>query len=189
MGIFNWLSKLFQDKPSPPPTTPAPTPDPAPSGDTTSQLLALHNAQRRSLGRDALVLDSRLTTAALQHAGAMASANNLSHSLQGRSVGDRIVAQGYRYRTAGENIARGQRTVAQVMHGWMNSPGHRANIVKQEYTHVGFGMATNSRTGPYWCAVFASPMSIQRNSGKPSTPFETMLQREVAITPPGLDAT
>ena len=62
------------------------------------------------------------------------------------------VAHGY----AGENIAAGQDTPEEVVNAWMNSPGHRANILNKNYTHLGVGCYTvdNSRYGIYWCQMF-----------------------------------
>lgn len=58
---------------------------------------------------------------------------------------------GISYKTAGENIARGQRTPAQVVEGWMNSEGHRANILNSSYTHIGVGYVAE---GNYWTQMF-----------------------------------
>ena len=57
---------------------------------------------------------------------------------------------GISYRTAGENIAKGQTTPAAVVKGWMNSPGHRANILKSSFTEIGVGYAS----GNYWTQMF-----------------------------------
>lgn len=62
-----------------------------------------------------------------------------------------IKAFGLTYRTAGENIAYGQRTPQAVVNGWMNSSGHRANILNASYTQIGVGYAAN---GHYWTQMF-----------------------------------
>lgn len=62
-----------------------------------------------------------------------------------------IKAFGISYRTAGENIAYGQRTPKQVVDGWMNSSGHRANILNSSYTQIGVGYVPN---GHYWTQMF-----------------------------------
>lgn len=58
------------------------------------------------------------------------------------------------YRTAGENIAKGQRTPAEVVNSWMNSPGHRANILNANFTDIGIGVAKSSNGTLYWTQMF-----------------------------------
>lgn len=60
-------------------------------------------------------------------------------------------ALGIKYSAAGENIAMGQKTPEEVVKGWMNSPGHRANIMSTSFTHIGVGYAAN---GNYWTQQF-----------------------------------
>ncbi len=64
---------------------------------------------------------------------------------------------GISYKAAGENIAKGQRTPAEVMKGWMNSPGHRANILSSSYTEIGVGYVTDSNGTAYWVQHFIRP--------------------------------
>lgn len=66
---------------------------------------------------------------------------------------------GISYSTAGENIAMGQKTPADVMKGWMNSEGHRANILSPNFTEIGVGYAVNSKGGTYWTQMFMKPRS------------------------------
>lgn len=63
---------------------------------------------------------------------------------------------GIRYRTAGENIAAGQPTPAKVVESWMNSPGHRSNILNPDFTEIGVGYiySGNSYYGSYWVQMF-----------------------------------
>ena len=58
--------------------------------------------------------------------------------------------------SVGENIARGYRSVEAVMNGWMNSTGHRSNILRAQYQDCGF-----AKVGDYWCAVFGSSIMIR----------------------------
>src|SRR5690606_8430686 len=58
---------------------------------------------------------------------------------------------GINYKSAGENIARGQRTAKEVVNAWMNSSGHRANILSKDFTHIGVGYVTS---GNYWTQMF-----------------------------------
>src|SRR5690606_27725709 len=78
---------------------------------------------------------------------------------QGKDVTDRIAATGYLVLASAENIASGQPDPATVVEGWLNSPGHRANILNPELTEIGAGYAYTT-TGDYhhfWTHVFATP--------------------------------
>lgn len=61
---------------------------------------------------------------------------------------------GIRFSAAGENIAYGQRTPQEVMRDWMNSPGHRSNILNGTYNQIGVGLGKNSRGVLYWTQMF-----------------------------------
>ena len=98
--------------------------------------------------------DSRLTTAARLHSEDMAAHDYLSHtSLDGRTPWQRMEAQGY---TAGsaENIAAGYSTPAAVMTAWMNSSGHRANILSCSSKAIGVGIGKGGSYGTYWTQDF-----------------------------------
>jgi len=87
-----------------------------------------------------LQLSSQLTAAALGHSEDMAHNDYFSHtSLDGRAFWQRIEAQGYSFWSAGENIAAGYQTPAAVMAGWMDSSGHRANILDCDFKDIGVG--------------------------------------------------
>ena len=58
------------------------------------------------------------------------------------------------YRAAGENIAKGQKTPAEVVKAWMNSQGHRENILNSKYTEIGVGVAKDSKGTLYWTQMF-----------------------------------
>jgi uncharacterized protein YkwD len=143
-------------KPAPVPI-PAPVPPPSP-GDVPAELLAEHNARRAEAGLPALVSVVALDAAAQGHAVTMASLGLLKHSDIGDGdPGSRLRGIGYTFRAAGENIAWNQRSVAAVMNSWMNSSGHRTNILSHAFTEAGFAVAYGVRGDPYWCAVFGSP--------------------------------
>jgi uncharacterized protein YkwD len=142
--------------PAPRPTTAAP----APSGGVTAQVVSLTNAERAKAGCGALAVDATLTAVAQAHSQDMATHNYFDHNSQdGRTPFDRMTAAGYRYSTAAENIAAGQRTAQDVMTGWMNSPGHRANILNCALKEIGVGYATasSSQYGVYWTQDFGTP--------------------------------
>ena len=72
------------------------------------------------------------------------------------SAFDMLKAAGYSYKSAGENIAMGQKSAASVMDGWMHSSGHRANILDASYEKIGVGYAVSAAGTPYWVQIFAA---------------------------------
>lgn len=144
--------------PSPPPAPPPPAPDPG-VGESrmVRALIDLHNKTRLAYDLDPIELDFRLAEAAAKHAAWMSSHGVLSHTGEGGStVGRRAGAAGYQWRGVGENIAAGQRTVEAVMKAWMNSPGHKANILGN-YKHFGVAFEADVSGRLFWCVVFARP--------------------------------
>ena len=105
-----------------------------------------------------LVWSDSLGQAAVAHSTDMASGNYFSHySRNGASPFTRIKATGYRYSSAGENIAAGYDTPAQVVKAWLKSPGHCKNIMKKSYTQLGVGYAEGGKYGTYWTQDFGKP--------------------------------
>ncbi|MGW4497312.1 CAP domain-containing protein [Micromonospora sp. NPDC004336] len=120
------------------------------------EVVNLVNAERAKAGCGALSVDSKLMTAAQRHSQDQADHRNMSHTgSDGSDAGDRLDRVGYAWRTYGENVAWNQKTPAAVMDAWMNSPGHRANILNCAFTEIGVGVASSN--GPYWTQVFAAP--------------------------------
>ncbi len=122
-------------------------------------MLTLVNQQRAKAGCPALTRDSRLATAARAHSADMAAHGYFDHTTpSGVSAAQRITNAGYRWSSMGENIAEGQRTPADVMAAWMNSAGHRANILNCGYRNIGVGLAYDSHHTPFWTQDFAAPL-------------------------------
>jgi uncharacterized protein YkwD len=123
------------------------------------------NAERARESLDALTWCPALARSATDHSQDMALKNYFEHeSLDGREVADRAKSQGYDFQTVGENIAVGQRDVAEVMQGWMNSPGHRENILRPQFTHLGSGVAIGDFKGQrsiYWTQNFGAGGNCQ----------------------------
>ena len=137
------------------PAAPAPPPPAAlPSGsDRAGQVLALVNQERAAVGCRPLVADSRLAAVAAAHSADMRDRGFFDHvNLAGLSPFDRAEAAGVSARA--ENIARGQRDAAAVMDAWMDSPGHRSNILDCGLTRLGVGIADGGG-GPWWTQLFA----------------------------------
>lgn len=119
------------------------------------QVASLTNSERKAAGLRSLTLDSRLSKLARMKAEDMAKKGYFSHtSPTYGSAFDMMKKYGVSYRTAGENIAKGQKTPEAVMNGWMNSSGHRANILSSTYTHIGVGYAKDSKGKTYWVQIF-----------------------------------
>ncbi|MBK3579847.1 TerD family protein, partial [Streptomyces sp. MBT65] len=124
---------------------------------TAAEVVELTNAERARAGLRALAVDPSLAAAAQAHSTDMVARAFYSHtSPDGSQPWDRAAAAGSRRRTIGENIACGQRSPAQVVEGWMNSPGHRANILKPAFTHIGIGFAGGGQMGTYWTQLFGA---------------------------------
>jgi uncharacterized YkwD family protein len=116
------------------------------------QVLTLTNQERAKSGLKALATDSALMNSARQKSADMSNNNYFSHTSPTLgSPFDQMKANGIQYKAAAENIAMGQRTAAEVVKGWMESPGHRANIMNGTYTHIGIGYDAN---GNYWTQQF-----------------------------------
>ena len=124
-------------------------------GSTASQVISLVNAARADAGCGPVSANGALASAAQAHSADMAANDYFSHTSQdGRSFSDRIRAAGYSGGAMAENIAAGQSSASSVMAGWMDSPGHRANILNCTYRHIGVGVATGGSYGTYWTQDF-----------------------------------
>ncbi|MGY6018762.1 sigma-70 family RNA polymerase sigma factor [Streptomyces spinosirectus] len=126
--------------------------------DTVAQVVALVNQERAKAGCGALTEDPQLEKAAQGHSDDMAARGFFDHTNpDGADPGQRITAAGYKWSTYGENIAQGQQTAAAVMESWMNSPGHRANILNCSFKDIGVGVHKGSG-GPWWTQDFGAKL-------------------------------
>jgi len=130
-----------------------------PAPGLAAEVLAAVNAARRADGLAPLAPDPRLDAAAQAHACDMAQNGFFDHrGSSGDSVTDRVRAQGMKSCTTAENIAYGWRSTQQVMDGWMQSSGHRDNILRGSVNAIGIGyVAASGGAGPWWVQVFARP--------------------------------
>lgn len=141
------------------------SPDPrevygTPVATTAEQALAAMNRERARQGLHPLRLNHRLNAAAADRAADMQRYGYFDHvSPTGRRPSDFVTAQGYAYRSVGENIAAGYRHGESVVGAWMRSPGHRANILGG-YQEVGIaslgGSPVRGYSGDTWVALYAS---------------------------------
>jgi len=116
------------------------------------QVIDLTNEQRRKNGLPALKADTQLSSVAQKKAVDMQQNNYFSHtSPTYGSPFDMMRDFGVTYKAAGENIAQGQRTPQEVVTAWMNSEGHRENILSTKYTNIGVGF---EQSGNHWSQMF-----------------------------------
>lgn len=117
------------------------------------QVVKLVNKERAKAGLSALTLDEEITSAALIRANEIET--SFSHTRpDGRDFSSVLKDQGISFRGAGENIAWGQKSPEEVMNAWMNSDGHRANILNPNFTKIGVGHRQNSSGRNYWVQLF-----------------------------------
>jgi uncharacterized protein YkwD len=143
-------------------------PGAAQAGDVQARVLALVNEARarpRRCGNDSfaaarpLRLNTTLHGVADAHAADMARYRYFSHTgRDGSHVDGRASRAGYPWRAIGENIAAGQMQADTAVQGWLNSPGHCANLMSPAYTEMGAAFAVNNRSsaGIYWVQVFGA---------------------------------
>lgn len=125
-------------------------------GGPESQVLALVNKERAAAGCSPVTANDRLTRAADDYSDVMASSGVMSHTgPDGSTMTTRVEAAGYKWSTLGENIAQGQADAASVMKSWMNSPGHRANILNCSFKELGVGVHFGDG-GPWWTQNFGA---------------------------------
>lgn len=121
-------------------------------------ILKLVNQERKKAGVPALTLSDKLTNIAYTKAKDMADKNYFSH--QSPTYGspfDMLKQFGVSYSYAGENIAAGQKSAEEVMNSWMNSSGHRQNILNENYTQLGVGFYRGGQYGTEWVQLFIKP--------------------------------
>lgn len=155
---------------TPTPETPTPeipeTPNPpiteTPDNDTSEdigelsyaeQIVNLVNEERAKAGLSALTLDTEIT--AVANVRAKEIKQLFSHTRpDGSSFSTALKEQGVTFRGSGENIAWGQKTPEQVMNGWMNSDGHRANILNENFKNIGIGHYQDENGTNHWVQLF-----------------------------------
>jgi len=146
-------------------------------------VLILTNHERMSRGLLPLGRDSRLDSAAQSHTDEMVQHNRLDHTgRDGSSVGQRVTRAGFPWTAVGENIARGQRDAADVVNGWMNSSGHRANILGTIYREIGLGYGFAESTGnPYWTQVFGTESNSVVDTVRPGFSAASMSSNRAQV--------
>lgn len=119
----------------------------------SNAVVALVNAERAKAGLSPLTVDTRVAEAAQLRAQEIKK--TFSHTRpDGSSFSTALSQAGVSYRGTGENIAYGQNSPEAVMQGWMNSSGHRANILNKDYTSIGVGHYKDASGTDYWTQLF-----------------------------------
>jgi uncharacterized protein YkwD len=135
----------------------APTTTGAPAQNTLAgAVVTLLNTERASRGLAPYADQPQVAEAAQAHSADMAAHRNMSHTgSDGSNAGDRLTANGFTWRAWGENIAAGQRTAHDVVTAWINSTGHRPQMLGS-YSYVGVGVAAAADGTLYWTLVVAT---------------------------------
>lgn len=119
------------------------------------QVIQLTNQERAKYGLKPLANDWELSRVARYKSVDMRDKRYFSHTSPTYGSPFTMMKNfGISYRSAGENIAAGQTTAAAVVRAWMNSEGHRANILNSSYTHIGVGYASGGSSRHYWTQMF-----------------------------------
>ena len=117
------------------------------------QVISLVNEERAKAGLSPVTESSDVSAAAAVRAQEITG--SFSHTRpNGSNYSTALDQSGVKYMGSGENIAYGQRTPQEVMNGWMNSQGHRANILNKNYTTIGVGYYQNANGVGYWVQLF-----------------------------------
>ena len=125
-----------------------------PNSSYAAQVVSLVNAERAKQGLSALTVSTKVQQAAQTRAGELKS--SFSHTRpSGASCFTALTEAGVSYTRAGENIAYGQSSPAAVVQAWMNSSGHRANILSRDFTTIGVGYTVVNGTA-YWSQFFTA---------------------------------
>jgi uncharacterized protein YkwD len=166
-------------------TAPSPT-----NQNFISRVLELTNIERSKLGFSPLTFNTQLLNAAATHSQNMALQDFFSHTgKDGSSLASRISATGYQFSAAAENIAAGSSTPEQVVSSWMNSSGHRANILNPNLKEIGISyyfLANDTGSvnfNHYWTQVFGTSLDGTVN------PTPTPTPNTISITSPIPNAT
>jgi uncharacterized protein YkwD len=121
-------------------------------------IVELTNKERAREKLPPLKVNARLLKCAREHSENMARQMKMDHVLDGKEPKDRVREAGYAFMNMGENVAYGQRTPVDVLKSWMNSNGHRENILRAEFTEIGVAVSRSSKGVPYYTQVFGRPL-------------------------------
>lgn len=161
---------------------------------TTTKLFDLTNAEREKKGVPKLTYNDKLANAAVKKANDMFYENYWAHySPNGKTPWEFIIAEGYKYEFAGENLAKDFMFSGDVINAWMESPSHRENLLKSEYSEVGFGIVNGTLEGEELTLVvqmFGKPLVTAQAIEENKTPIvpDKVLSSSVVSNKAGVKA-
>ncbi len=124
-----------------------------------TEVIRLVNVERSKKGLQLLKQNWELSRVARYKSQDMINKNYFAHESPTYGSPFRMMESfGIKYSAAAENIAKGQKTPQEVMNSWMNSPGHRSNILSPSFTQIGVGAAKDSQGNVYWTQMFIKPL-------------------------------
>ena len=122
-----------------------------------AEVVRLTNVERAAAGRSALSAHPLVAAAAVAHSQDQAARQRMGHTgSDGFDAGTRLTRAGFTWRAWGENVAAGQRSARDVVTAWMNSAGHRTNMLSASFTTIGVGVVTGADGARYWTMVLAA---------------------------------
>lgn len=143
------------EPPAPQPTPQPPAPEPSPA-DEGAEVVSLLNAERASRGLAPVTIQSQVVAAAEAHSADQAATGVMSHTgSDGSNTGDRLERAGFTWRGWGENVGAGYRNSEHMFDGWMNSTGHRENMLG-DYAYVGVAVVDAADGTRFWTMVLAN---------------------------------
>ena len=116
--------------------------------------LDMVNKVRQQMGAAPLRISQTLNSVAEKYADVMASRNTMGHSVDGTIFSHRIKSGGYPGKRLAENVGEGYKTLADVIKGWIASPGHLKNLINPAYTEFGIGVSMSADGRLYWSQEF-----------------------------------
>jgi uncharacterized protein YkwD len=130
------------------------------------------NGERGTRQLPALRLDHTLTQISEFYACRLVDGGFFAHEdpFDGSTVDVRAANFGYAFLKIGENLASGQRSVAEAVAAWMASPAHRANILDPAYTEIGAAVKVGGDAGTYWVLEFGRPITANAEPAEKGTP-------------------
>jgi len=142
---------------------------------SSTKLLCLVNQERVKYGLAPLGMDRRLNASAQRHSNYQARSNVMTHDENGTDPGTRVSQAGFHWSSVAENVAFGMHDEESCMKSWMNSPGHRANILGH-YKRYGSAMAVSANGSMYYTQDFGTEMGEPGDERFPVCPDENAYQ-------------
>lgn len=151
---------------------------PSQAGAWTDEVIALVNDERGPRGLEPLSANEALSVIAGDYACDMIEGGFFDHvnPITGETLGNRATAGDYDYLAVGENLAGGQLSPEEVVEAWMLSPGHRANILDEDFTEIGVAVRFGGDYQVYWVQEFGLPRSTSDDGSDESRPLPLVVR-------------